>query len=430
MRMGRIYAWTPDTTSALNGRVTATVVPLLRLDTDGAGSSRLWGRHVRVRNGGAVNEPDPARGAVRGVPIGDAQPNAEGDFLFEPGRGGGRIDKVVLGAPDFQWRYIQASHFGEVNAYFHLDRIAAYVEDLLRQLGAPPLPQVIAVVNAHHAATEENGVRDGVRRGGRWLPFQGGHYRLPNRRYDLYEHKPISPNGEIHLGPGRQLLEYGALVEAAGGRYRANASHNAGILYHEYGHHITRHTVDFRANALRPLDRQNNCKTAMDEGTCDYWAATMLGTPYIWAWHHRHDAEEVHFRSLTSSKTMADYDSSPGADAHANGTIWAAALWGLRTRLGAWEPDGARQTDLLVLKALLLMGQLPSDRRDASLTSIRRARQSYTAGLLALLQADELLNGGRQREAILASFAKHGIQTAPSFQKGSGSELSFGIESR
>jgi hypothetical protein len=230
MRMGRIYAWTPDTTSALNGRVTATVVPLLRLDTDGAGSSRLWGRHVRVRNGGAVNEPDPARGAVRGVPIGDAQPNAEGDFLFEPGRGGGRIDKVVLGAPDFQWRYIQASHFGEVNAYFHLDRIAAYVEDLLRQLGAPPLPQVIAVVNAHHAATEENGVRDGVRRGGRWLPFQGGHYRLPNRRYDLYEHKPISPHGEIHLGPGRQLLEYGALVEAAGGRYRANASHNAGIL--------------------------------------------------------------------------------------------------------------------------------------------------------------------------------------------------------
>jgi hypothetical protein len=428
--MGRIYAWTPDTTSALDGRVTATVVPLLRLNTDGEGSGRLWGRHVRVRNGGAVNEPDLARGAVRGVPIGDAQPNAEGDFLFEPGRGGGRIDKIVLGAPDFRWRYIQASHFGEVNAYFHLDRIAAYVDDLFRQLGAPPLPHVIALVNAHHAATEENGVRDGVRRGGRWLPFQGGHYRLPNRRYDLYEHKPISPYGEIHLGPGWQLLEYGALVEAAGGRYRANASHNAGILYHEYGHHITRHTVDFRANALRPLNRQNNRKTAMDEGTCDYWAATMLGTPHIWAWHRRHDAEEVHFRSLTSSKTMADYDSGPRADAHANGTIWAAALWGLRTRLGAGEPDGARQTDLLVLKALLLMGQLVGHRRDATLTSIRRARQNYAVGLHALLQADELLNGGRHREAILASFAKHGIQTAPSLQKGSGSELSFGIESR
>src|SRR5947209_70307 len=112
---------------------------------------------------------------------------------------------------------------------------------------------------------------------------------------------------------------------AAGGSYRHNASHNAGILYHEYGHHINRHTADFRANALRPPHRQVNLKTAMDEGTCDYWAATMLGTPHIWAWHRRHDHQEVHPPWLTSSKTMADYDQSPVADADANGTIWAAA---------------------------------------------------------------------------------------------------------
>ena len=41
---------------------------------------------------------------------------------------------------------------------------------------ASPLPPITAVVNAHHAATETDGVRDGVRRGQRWLPFQGGHY--------------------------------------------------------------------------------------------------------------------------------------------------------------------------------------------------------------------------------------------------------------
>src|SRR5213082_3479002 len=60
--------------------------------------------------------------------------------------------------------------------------------------------------------------------------------------------------------------------------------------------------------------------------------------------------------SLASAKTMADYDSSPNADPHLNGTIWAAGLWDLRARLEATESDGGHQTDLLVLKALLELG--------------------------------------------------------------------------
>ena len=314
---------------------------------------------------------------------------------------------------EFRSRYVQAAHFGEVNTYFHLDRIAAYVDDLLHELGAPSLPRVLAVVNAHDAATEQDGFRDGVRRGDRWVAFQGGHYRLPSRKYDVCERTPISSNGEIHLGPGRQLLEHGALVEAAGGPYRANASHNAGIIYHEYGHHISRHTADFRANALRPSDRQSNRKTAMDEGTSDYWTATMLATPHIWAWHRRHDAQQVHVRSLISSKTMADYDWRPGADAHANGTIWAAALWNLRTRLSRVGPDGVRLTDLLVLKALLLMGRLVPPGREVTVTSLHRAKQNYAVGLSALLQADKMLNAGGNREMIIATFAERGIQPVP-----------------
>jgi hypothetical protein len=426
-RRGRVYVWTPDFTSPLHGRVNATILPLPHLDTDGEGNGRLWGCHVRVRNGGAVSEFDSATGTVRGIPIDDARPNAAGHFLFEPGRGGGRMDKLALasswtalnesGAPfphfEFRSRYIQAAHFGEVNTYFHLDRIAAYVDDLLHELGAHTLPRVLAVVNAHDAAIEQDGFRDGVRRGDRWVAFQGGHYRLPSRKYNVCERTPISPNGEIHLGPGRQLLEHGALVEAAGGPYRANASHNTGILYHEYGHHITRHTADFRANTLRPSDRQSNRKTAMDEGTSDYWTATMLDTPHIWAWHRRHDAQQVHVRSLISSKTMADYDWRPGADAHANGTIWAAALWNLRTRLTRVGPHGVRLTDLLVLKALLLMGRLVHPGREVTVTSLHRSTQSYAVGLSALLQADKMLNAGRNREIIIATFAERGIQPVP-----------------
>jgi hypothetical protein len=416
MRCGRVYLWNPDPGSALGGRITASIVPLPRLDTEGEGAGGLQGRYVQVKNGGAVNEPDEAARGIRAAPIGDAQPDPAGDFLFAPGRGGGRMDKVFLAAPEFRWRYIQASHFGEVNTYFHLDHIAAHADGLLHTLGAQPLPRLLAVVNAHHAATENNGIRDGIRRGERWLPFQGGHYRLPSRRYDPPEHEPLSPHGEIHLGPGWQLLGYGALVEAAGGRYRANASHNAGILYHEYGHHITRHTADFRVNALRPAARQSNFKTSMEEGTCDYWAATMLGTPHIWAWHCRHDEQHVHPRSVASSKTMADYDLSPGADSHANGTIWAASLWDLRTRLSATKSDGVRRTDLLLLKSLLLLGQLAVRGQEKAVRKHFRGPESFAIGLASLLQADELLNAGRHRGMILAAFSGHGIRPAPSLE--------------
>jgi hypothetical protein len=376
-----------------------------------------------VRNGGVVNEPDLITKDVRAVPLGDARPDTAGDFLFEPGRGGGRIDKIRLAEPDFRWRYIQASRFGEVNTYFHLDRIATHVQDLLDKLGAAPLPRVTAVVTAHHAATVQDGIRDGVRGRNHWLPFQGGHYRLPSRRYQMPEHNPVSPAGEIHLGPGWQLLEQGALVEASGGRYRANASHNAGIIYHEYGHHITRHTADFGANGLRPSDEQNNRKTAMDEGTCDYWAATMLGTPHIWILHRRHDEHQVHVRSLTSRKTMEDYDTGPQADVHSNGTIWGAALWDLRTQLAATEPGGIRKTDLLVLNALILIGKLTPRWQETSVTSVRLARKHFDVGLTSLLLADEQLNRSQNQKTILEIFGKRGILPAPNFRQGRHGEL-------
>ena len=164
MNCGRVYIWLPDSSNPLGGRVTQEVVPLKGLDTNGHGEGRLRGRYVHVRNAGMINETDQATGLVRPVPIGDAQPNNEGDFVFEPGRGGGRVDKVISPEPDFQWRYIQASHFGEVNSYYHLNGIAEYIDELLHRLGAASLPPITALVNAHHAATEEQGIRDGVRR--------------------------------------------------------------------------------------------------------------------------------------------------------------------------------------------------------------------------------------------------------------------------
>ncbi len=408
---GRVYVWVPDRVIELGGKAIASVVGLERLDGSGAGAGRLWGKHVRVRNAAVVHEPGHAPGQVVQVAIGDARPDERGDFLFEPQRGGARLDKFMLRSEKYRLRYVEAARFGEVNTYYHVDRIAEHVAQLLREIGAASLPRLIVVVNAHHAAVQHSdGTRDGVLYNERWVPFQGGHYRLPARRHRMTESEPISPDGEVHLGPGWKLLEHGALVEAAGGRYRHIASHNLGTIYHEYGHHITRHTADFRANALLDPARQSNKKTALDEGFCDYWAATMLDTPHIWAFHRRHDDQEIHGRSLAASASMEEFDSTDRADPHWNGTILASALWDVREHMRADGERGARECDKLVLQALLLIGRATGFEQPPSVESVRHARASFPTALAALLRADEMLYGSVHAAVIHECFERRGTR--------------------
>jgi hypothetical protein len=404
MNRARVYLWTPDPTHPGGGSVRHEVVELPRLERSAEGGQGLRGRYVIVHNGAVINFPTANSCEAR--PVGDAVPDCNGDFLFEPGRGGGRLDRMPV-APEGRRRlYIETSHFGETNTYFHLDRIARYIDGLLAELRDQPLPPVRAIVHAHHGAVECHGVRDGVRRRGAWVPFQGGHYRLPSWRYDVQEFNPIHPDGEIHLGAGRRRLPFGALACRVGRRYRHNAAHNAGIIYHEYGHHIHRHTADFRANKMRPRSLQSNRKVALDEGTCDYWAAVMLDCPHVWAWHRRHDGHYLHPRSLASGRTMKDYREGREADPHANGTIWGSSLWDLRGRLSAGTPGGGRLADLIVLKALLLTGHVVRKDRPATC----RARSRFRTMLGALLAAEQVLCNGRWRNEIASAFADRGIR--------------------
>ncbi len=403
---GRVYCSTVDPAAPAGVGVALEVVELPRLETPG----RLKGPYVEVRCGGAAPAGRGAAGCRRIPP---AQPDANGDYLFAPGRGGARMDRPDI--PEARVRsYVEATHFAEVHTYYHLDRMAHYLHGLLGELGAGPLPPVVAVVSAHNACWNAagGGVVDGVQRPCGWRPMQGGHYRLPGTDHDVMEHEPLVTTGEIHLGSGRRRLTTGALARRVGKSYRHNAGHNAGTIYHEYGHHLHRHTADFRANNLRPPAEQSNRKVSMDEGTCDYWAAALLDTPHIWAWHRRHDEASVHRRSLTSSVTMADYDHSDDADPHINGTIWAASLWDFRTRLrvaapGADGADGARLADKIVLQALLLIGRIHKEDRPTTC----RVRSRFRTGLRKLLEADQIITGGLWQQTLLDVFNARGITT-------------------
>jgi hypothetical protein len=392
MNRGQVYVWNAQTQE-----LRMDVVHLKRL----VGKGKLDGKYVIVENAGEMNFPNPVKRFPQTRAIGNAAPDARGDFIFDPCGGGRRIDRLVVAGIKARSSYIEASHFGEVNTYYHLDKVAHYLAGLLSELKAKPIPKLVAKVTAHGAAVERDGLRDGAFRKNKWFPFQGAHYRLPGTAVTINEHSEISPAGEIHFGPGRRLTKGGKLHDLHGGPYRANASHNAAIIYHEYGHHLTRHTADFKANELRDPLRQSNGKTALDEAYCDYFAATMLESPDIWLLHHRHDANTRHPRSLASVKTMLDFDDGESADEHLNGTIFAAALWDLRSRLGR---DAA---DRLVVQSLLALGASRSPKSSPKATA--KCRESFEVGMNCLVAADSLLFGGSHRQCIRAIFEARGI---------------------
>lgn len=391
--LGRVYRWRPQRHPDSDQHLELALEPLHYLDVRPVNGCYLSGRYVEVDNVGEINVPVGKNGGFEPRAMGNAAPDENGQFLFDPGIGGGRLDKVNLAEPGMRARYVEAARFGEVNAYYHVTRMAEHINELLAQLGEKSLPKVRVLINAHHAATEREGQRDGVRGkiSGRWLPFQGGHYRLPGRnRSKVPGCHPVWPAGEIHLGAGWRLTREGWLPRLAGRAYRCNASHNAGIIYHEYGHHVARHTADFRANRLKAPHRQDNRKTMTDEAICDYWAASMLNTPHIWCWHRRHDQNTIHPRSLVSEVSMADFNQTDDADPHTNGTILASALWELR-RLIQQMGDSASDCDRLILAALLQVARLQDHPYRPSVKETRRFRHGFPVFAACLLHVNASL---------------------------------------
>ena len=327
-------------------------MPLAGLESQ---TKKLHGKHVKVESAGFVRLAD---GALVSIP--DAQPDANGNFVFQPRHGGISAARNERDGGKHWERIIEAAQFGQVNAYFHASRLAAYVSGLLGEIGAAQLPPIRILTNAHSGYDTATGKFNAEQ------VLDGGHYRMRARHYEPLEDMEISLSGEVHLGSGRFYLKWG-LPPATGasrtrrfdGRtYLHQTSHNPAIIYHEYAHHIVRHTADFRCNNQRLPHKQSNAKCWLDEGTCDYFAAAMLGHGGIYRWH-RAGLSPAHplFRNLEPGRTMAEFDSAPHPDPHFNGTIWATILWRLRRRLIETEGVSAREFDRIVLQTLLLIGE-------------------------------------------------------------------------
>lgn len=306
-------------------------------------------------------------------------PSLESLASAEPASGGG-----PLASADERRR---AQAYGVGNAAWHVQRGLRYVTSLLDR----PVPVLTVRLNAH---------------GSDW---GGGHYRLPARQYtDLAEHPGIASTGEVHLGAGRRY------VHTSAGRYFAAPSHNAAIVYHELGHHVCRHTADFRGNRHRDEAAQTNLRTGIEEGTCDYLAAVLLGTPDIYGWHRgdRFDADPRR-RRIDTAVTMAAFRGGRDVDPHSDGTVWATALWSARR---ACQECGvaAEVFDTVLLRALLHLGQEQLSVDAAERVQSLRRRRYFSVALSEVLEQAQAWSvspseDGRWVCAVEAAFAAHGI---------------------
>jgi hypothetical protein len=299
----------------------------------------------------------------------------DGDLRFDPAGGGG-----PLASPGDRRDSLA---FGLVNVAYHLRRGLDYLTPLIGR----PLPPLTAKIGAHEDQR---------------IGWGGGHYRLPAAAYSsLPEATPPAVTGEIHLGPG------GTFTEAAGRRYFAAPAHVAAIVVHELGHHLTRHTADFRLNERRPSLAQANHKIPLDEGTADYLVAALIGTPDIYGWRRGGMPPTAPARRrLDGPWTMAAFRGGHDSDPHLDGTVWAAALWSAREALRAsgWS---AFEFDRLVVEGLIRIGATdPAVPADAA----RRRRRSFGSALAAILEADAA-RGGRFGDVIAAAFADRGVET-------------------
>jgi hypothetical protein len=313
-------------------------------------------------------------------PMALLDPGYAGDIVADPCNGGGPLVSAE--------RDRQARVFGLTNVAWHAQRALRTASELLGR----PLPPLLIRLGMHESPR-------------RW---GGGHYRVAARQYDPPEAGHARTTGEIHLGGGSSLVP----SVDGGDSYFAAPAHNLAIVNHEIGHHICRHTADFRLNRLRAERGQTNKKVAVDEGTCDMITAIMLETPDIYGWHRATIPEwDRRRRMLSPQWTIAGFQGS-SADPHQDGTIWASACWSAREQVVAAGHD-RRRFDRMLFRGLELSWQrslaasLTGGHADERFRLALKQRRYLSAIVEAMLAADPDLT-----DPVLSGMAGHGIQPA------------------
>jgi Zn-dependent metalloprotease len=165
-----------------------------------------------------------------------------------------------------------------------------------------------------------------------------------------------------------------------------DSSVDSDVVYHEYGHGISNRLIGNGSTALSGTQ-----SGAMGEGWGDYWAMTINNDGVMGEYVTQNPTRGVRRAAYTvpAAAVMDSYADvcAGGCEVHNDGEVWAATLWDLRAQLGATI------TDRLVLNGM----------------KFTPTRPSFLNARDGIIQADQNLNGGANRCAIWAVFARHGM---------------------
>ena len=173
-----------------------------------------------------------------------------------------------------------------------------------------------------------------------------------------------------------------------------DSSVDGDVVFHEFGHGISNRLIGNGSTALSGTQ-----SGAMGEGWSDYWAITINNDGAVGEYVTNNPNGIRRAAYTVPAATVHDSYADVcfrGCEVHKDGEVWAAALWDLRTQLGA------ATTDLLVLNGMKFTPTRPSflDARDG------------------ILQADQNMNGGANFCAIWIVFARHGMGVSASGNDG------------
>jgi hypothetical protein len=328
----------------------------------------------------------------------------DGALCFDPSRGGFRTRENRRACGAFNHLVEEADRFGMVNAFVHTRRALDRLGALLGDLGAPRLPPLHVVVGAHSGSRLPGfACGDGDRRDGTLRPLSGGHYRVSRRTTGVPEPEAVDPCGEVHLGPSRYRKPY-----AGAQAYLRNAAHNPAIVYHEIGHHLCRHTADFRLNAERRPERQRNGKTGIEEGIADYVAAVLLGSGRPYGWYR---ADRGRRRDLEMRRHASTHGAE--ASAHAGGATGAAAWWRCRGEIvGNGGFASPADHDRVLLEALVAVGSVAGGGKRRTRGERARVRGAPETMIAAYLDAVTARGGAGARDVAADVLDGHGLLAA------------------
>lgn len=165
-----------------------------------------------------------------------------------------------------------------------------------------------------------------------------------------------------------------------------DSSVDSDVVFHEYGHGISNRLIGNGSTALSGTQ-----SGAMGEGWSDYWACTINNDGVMGEYVTQNTTRGIR-RAAYTVPSAAVHDSyadvcAGGCEVHNDGEVWAAALFDLRTQLGKTI------TDRIVLNGM----------------KFTPTRPSFLNARDGIIQADQNLNGGANRCAIWAVFARHGM---------------------